>query len=119
MLPSVAFSDDVDKMKALLEAAAERQVLSALYGTDGHVSEDPKARFSDVFQAGVGDFAAIAEGLLDGKLNDTVARLASLGLSGIPRPGSAKELERDDQRRQIIRWRERAIENRKAAKKAG
>ena len=59
LLPSVAFRDDVDKIKALLEAAAERRFYPALYGTDGHVSEDPEARFNDVFQAGVGDFAAI------------------------------------------------------------
>ena len=37
-----------------------------MYGTGGHVSDDPKTRFSAVFQAGVGDFAAIAEALLDG-----------------------------------------------------
>ena len=91
MLPSVAFSDDVGRMKALLEASAEVSFYPALYGTGGHVSEDPEARFNAVFQAGVGDFAAIAEGLLDGKRNDTVARLASLGLSGIAIQASREE----------------------------
>src|ERR1700722_712319 len=119
LLPSVPFSDDVDRAKALLEATAEIRFYPVLYGTDGHVSEDPKARFSDVFQAGVGDFAAIAEGLLDGKRNDTVARLASLGLSGIPRPGSTEGWGGTVSDEQIIRWRERAAVNREAAKKAG
>ena len=119
LLPSVAFSDDVDKIKALLEAAAEHRFYPALYGTGGHVSENPEARFNDVFQAGVGDFALITEGLLDGKRNDAVARLASLGLNGIPRPGSAKGWDEIVSDEQIIHWRERAAVNREAAKKAG
>jgi hypothetical protein len=42
LLPSIAFSDDVDKIRALLKAAAEYRFYSPLYGTGGHVSEDPR-----------------------------------------------------------------------------
>ena len=119
LLPSIALSDDVSKIKALLEATAGHRFYPDLYGTDDHVSENPEARFNDVFQAGVGDFALITEGLLDGKRNDAVARLASLGLKGIPRSVSAKGWNEMISDEQIIRWRERTIENRQAAKKAG
>jgi hypothetical protein len=118
LLPSTTFSDDMDKVKALIGTTAERCFYAALYGTDDHVSDDPKARFSDVFQAGVGDFAAIAEALLGAKRNDTVAGLAALGLNGISRP-NAKDWEGTINYEQIIRWRERTAMNRKAAMKAG
>ena len=74
------------KLKRLIETVAEVSFYPVLYGTGDHVGENPEARFKAVFQAGVGDFAAIAEGLLDGKRNDAVARLASLGVYGISRP---------------------------------
>ena len=119
LLPSIAFNDDVDRTKALLEAAAKDRFYPVLYGTGGHVSEDPTSRFNAIFQAGVGDFAAITEGLLDGKRNDAVARLASLGLYGISRPESVKNWNGIISDEQIRHWRERAIENREAAKKAG
>jgi hypothetical protein len=120
LLPSVAISDDVGRTKALLEATAEVRFYPPLYGTGGHVSEDPQARFSDVFQAGIGDFAAIAEGLLGAKRNDTVARLVTLGLSGLVIQDQPRKTWRDEiSDEQIIRWRGRAAENRKEAMKAG
>jgi hypothetical protein len=117
LLPSVGVSDDVDQLKALLEAVTEQRFYPALYGTDGHVGADPMARFNDVFQAGVGDFAAIAEGLLGVKRNDRIARLATLGFNGIPRPGSAKGWDGTVHDEQVIRWRERAVLNRKTGVK--
>jgi hypothetical protein len=119
LLPSAAFGDDVAKLKRLIETVAEVSFYPVLYGTGDHVGENPEARFKAVFQAGVGDFAAIAEGLLDGKRNDAVARLASLGLYGISRPESVKNWNGIISDEQIRHWRERAIENREAAKKAG
>jgi hypothetical protein len=119
LLPSVAFRDDVDRIKALLEAVAKRRFYPPLYGTDGHVSDDPGARFRDVFQAGVGDFAAILEALLSAKLNDTVAWLASLGLRGINRPGSAKGWSEIIGDEQIRHWRKQTINNRNATPKSG
>jgi hypothetical protein len=120
LLPSVAFSDDVDRTKALLEVTAEVRFYPALYATGDHVSNDPTARFNNVLQAGVGDFAAIAESLLDGKRNDTVARLVTLGLSGLVIQDQPRKTWRDEiSDEQIIRWRERAAVNRKAAMKAG
>jgi hypothetical protein len=113
LLPPDPFFDEADRYIRALEAAAEYRFYPALYATGGHVSEDPEARFNDVFQAGVGDLALIAEGLLGVKRNDTVARLASLGLKGIAiqaMPRRTWRGEIDDE--QIIRWRERAALNR-------
>ena len=53
------------------------------------------------------------EGLLGAKRNDTVARLASLGLKGIAIQAMPRRTWRDEiDDEQIIRWRERAADNR-------
>jgi hypothetical protein len=114
LIPSDAFfGEDQDKFIRLLEATAEHRFFQTLYATGDHVSEDPEARFNDVFQAGVGDLALLIEGLLGVKRNERIARLSTLSLNGIAIQTMPRRTWRGGiSDRQIITWRERAAENR-------
>jgi hypothetical protein len=115
LMPSDAFFDEeADKLIRLLETAAAHRFYPALYGTDGHVSEDLQARFNDILHAGVGDFGLIMEGLLGKGRNERFAHLATVGLQGTiiqrSRPRQLWRGEISDE--QFRRWRERTADNR-------
>jgi hypothetical protein len=115
LMPSDAFfGEDQDKFIRLLEATAEHRFYPALYATDGQVSQDPRARFNDVLQAGVGDFGLIIEGLLGKGRNEKFAHLATVGLQETiiqrSRPRRLWRGEISDE--QFRRWRERTADNR-------